>query len=199
MIQTVRLSEIPTQPWRNGGGSTRQLLTWPTPEDWLLRISVASIDHNGPFSEYPGIERWFTVVSGHGVALEFEGTRLDLSADHEPMMFDGADAPDCTLLDGTTQDLNLMVLRKRGHGQMTRVRPGIDWLAASRFRAVYTAGPATLSSADGDSVPLAPGTLAWSTDAVGTRWRLTSGDSASTPSRAWWLAVHPYESDTPVP
>ncbi|MDW3472061.1 HutD family protein [Escherichia coli] len=27
----------PLQPWRNGGGVTRQLLAWPDDENWLLR------------------------------------------------------------------------------------------------------------------------------------------------------------------
>jgi uncharacterized protein len=39
----VRVAEIAPVAWRNGGGVTRELLAWPDPEDWLLRVSVADI------------------------------------------------------------------------------------------------------------------------------------------------------------
>ena len=33
-------------------------------DDWTLRISVADIDADGPFSPFPGITRWFAVLDG---------------------------------------------------------------------------------------------------------------------------------------
>ena len=59
----------PPQPWRNGGGVTRELLAWPDGGDWRVRVSVADIDADGPFSAFPGVERWFAVLEGAGVAL----------------------------------------------------------------------------------------------------------------------------------
>lgn len=30
----IALDTVPRQPWRNGGGSTRELLAWPDATDW---------------------------------------------------------------------------------------------------------------------------------------------------------------------
>ena len=53
-------------PWKNGGGVTRELLRLPagSGDDWTLRISVADIAADGPFSPFPGITRWFAVLTG---------------------------------------------------------------------------------------------------------------------------------------
>jgi hypothetical protein len=36
---------------------------------WIVRVSVADITTDGPFSAYPGVERWFAVLDGGGVEL----------------------------------------------------------------------------------------------------------------------------------
>ena len=53
----VRLDEVNPQPWRNGGGMTRELLAWPEAERWRARVSVADIAEDGPFSPFPGVDR----------------------------------------------------------------------------------------------------------------------------------------------
>ena len=72
-LHTVHVLGVPLQPWRNGGGVARDLLYWPTSgaqADWHVRVSVARIDRDGPFSHYPGVQRCFSVLSGQGVQLE---------------------------------------------------------------------------------------------------------------------------------
>ncbi|MDP3170391.1 MAG: HutD family protein, partial [Polaromonas sp.] len=46
----IPLEDVAPTPWRNGGGVTRELIAWPTPQDWDWRISVAEIEKDGPFS-----------------------------------------------------------------------------------------------------------------------------------------------------
>ena len=58
----VRLDQVTAQPWRNGGGLTRELLAWPGGEDWRLRLSVAQVTQDGPFSQFGGVQRWFSVL-----------------------------------------------------------------------------------------------------------------------------------------
>lgn len=58
----VRVSDVAPQRWRNGGGVTRELLSRPAGNSWQVRVSVADIDADGPFSPFPGVERWFSVV-----------------------------------------------------------------------------------------------------------------------------------------
>ena len=121
-LQRVALDAAAPQPWRNGGGRTRELLSWPSAEGWRLRISVADIEADGPFSAFEGVRRWFAVVEGAGVALAFaDGERICRRGD-APLAFDGAAAPGCRLLDGPTRDLNLMA--RGGAPPQIGVAPG---------------------------------------------------------------------------
>ena len=187
-IHTVSLAQVKPQPWRNGGGVTQELLAWPAATaatlDWQLRISVARIDRDGPFSAYPGVERWFAVVQGEGVVLRFPNRRLMLGAGSEPVRFEGAAAPGCDLLDGPTQDFNLMVRSSAGRGAMVLARGGEEWVSTARWRALFTAEAAKLQIDESDAATLPAGTLAWCAEAGQQRWRLLPGDA---PARAWWL------------
>ncbi len=106
----IRLHEVVPAPWRNGGGSTRELIAWPDARDWTLRFSVADIERDGPFSPYPGVQRDFCVLSGAGVLLLWDdGRKQRLVESSAPLRFDGGDAPYAQLIDGPTRDLNLML------------------------------------------------------------------------------------------
>ena len=188
MMQTQLLARAHEQTWRNGGGSTRELLAWPTPVNWQLRVSVALVRQDGPFSAYPGVQRWFAVLSGDGVLLQRDGQSVMLTPESDPLQFDGATAPECKLLGGATQDLNLMVLQEAGEGRMLQVQPEEEWLSPSAWRAVYTPLAAMLQVDDADAARLAPGTLAWSEHAAHQRWRLRTEGSNAT---AWWLQFSP--------
>lgn len=115
----VSASDAAPVPWKNGGGVTRELLRLPAAatDDWALRISVADIAADGPFSPFPGITRWFAVLAGAGVRLSFADRVLNIRRGDAPLRFAGADAPDCTLLGGATRDLNVMV--RDGAGTIT--------------------------------------------------------------------------------
>ena len=115
----MRLADVAATPWRNGGGVTRELVAWPPEGEWLWRMSVAEVETSGPFSRFDGVQRWFAVLSGAGVALDIDGERHTLTAESSPLAFDGAAPTDCQLLNGATQDFNLMV---RGAGARVAVR-----------------------------------------------------------------------------
>ncbi len=180
-LNLISLAATPPTPWRNGGGTTRELLAWPAAEAWALRLSVATIASSGPFSAWPGVARHFVVLSGAGVDLRWPGHRVILVPGDEPLSFDGAEAPDCRLLDGTTEDLNLMIARGRGGLQVAR--PGQDWQPAAAWRGCFTLDAATLDI-DGRPQALPAGTLAWSTEPG--CWTLQAEGSSRSP-RAWWL------------
>jgi hypothetical protein len=113
-VRTIRFDEVAPQRWRNGGGSTRELLAWPRADAWRLRVSVADVEADGPFSSFPGVERWFAVLDGHGVELTVGGTAHRLAAGSAPLHFSGEAPATCRLLDGPTRDLNLMLRGVRG-------------------------------------------------------------------------------------
>lgn len=110
-MKVVRLADCSETPWRNGGGRTRELLVWPGASDWQVRVSVAEIEADGPFSPYPGIDRWFAVLAGAGVVLTLPQGEVTLRPGSAALAFAGEAAPACRLIDGPTQDLNLMLRR----------------------------------------------------------------------------------------
>ena len=136
---TLHLINVPAvmpQPWRNGGGQTRELLVWPATSPWQLRISRADIDRDGAFSAFDGVTRWFAVLHGSGVTLQFGPTTLALRPGDAALSFDGAQAPDCHLIDGPTQDLNLMAMG--GSSEMTLAQAGVAWDTPHTLRGLYT-------------------------------------------------------------
>lgn len=149
----IRLSLLhgpsqPPQPWKNGGGVTRELFTDRPGDAWRMRISLADITRDGPFSAFPGVQRWFTVVQGAGVRLGFADGERRMTPSSPPLGFDGAAAPDCWLIDGETRDLNLM-LRGGARGGMALAASGRPWAAAAGWRGLFTAAPARLDCGDG--------------------------------------------------
>jgi environmental stress-induced protein Ves len=102
-------------PWKNGGGVTREILRVPpepTAFDW--RLSLASIDTPGPFSSFAGYHRTLVLVRGPGVELDFgQHGRTKLTLAGQMVSFDGAWETNCTLLDGPSNDLNLIVSKER--------------------------------------------------------------------------------------
>jgi uncharacterized protein len=179
-VHTVRLADVAAQPWRNGGGTTRELLAWPPAADWVVRVSVARIDRSGPFSAFPGVERWFVVLDGAGVELSWEGHVAQVSPASTPLRFDGAAPPGCRLLGGATEDLNLMLRGCRG--ALEPAGPGAPWSQPARWRGVFTTTACTLHA--GSRHDLAAGTLAWSDTADHAAWQL---EGTAAPLRAWWL------------
>ena len=180
----VRLHDTPAQPWRNGGGVTHELLAWPTPAPWQLRVSVAHIDRSGPFSPFPGVTRWFTVLDGDGVRLDLPQRSLSLLAGDDPIAFDGEAAPDCHLLGGPTLDLNLMAPRDAGSLHMQRALAGSSVAGPTRWRGLYAAATVLLEI-EGIAEPVQGGTLLWSDSGDAADWQLHHASSGL----AYWMTL----------
>jgi uncharacterized protein len=111
----VCVADIAAVPWRNGGGVTRELLAWPDPQDWSLRVSVADIHASGPFSAYLGVDRWFAVLDGGSVCLNTAGSEPRKLTPSQNVLHEfSGDAPThCTALGPATRDFNIMARRSR--------------------------------------------------------------------------------------
>ncbi len=180
--QIIQAEDLTPQPWRNGGGQTRELLTWPNANDWQLRISRADIERDGPFSAFPGVQRWFAVLEGAGVVLHMPDSPRSLRAGDAPFAFDGSSAPGCTLVAGPTQDLNLMV--QRGHGTMLPVE-ATPWSADFQMRGIYAVQGGCWS--DGaQTLELPAHSLLWIERASQAAWTFTG-------SPAYWIGFTPAE------
>ncbi len=96
-MRLLHPSQVAPEPWANGGGQTRTLLSWSDPRHWGVRISVADVERAGPFSVFPGVERWFAVLDGDGVRLTTAGRApVDVRPTDEAMhAFPGDDTTDC--------------------------------------------------------------------------------------------------------
>lgn len=115
-IERFTRAALPVSPWKNGGGSTREIVSWPpgsTLLDFDWRVSIATIAASGPFSVFPGIDRTIMLLDGDGMRLEGDGVRARLDTPHEPFEFSGDVAVDCTLLGGESADFNVMCRRER--------------------------------------------------------------------------------------
>jgi len=179
--QLAPLAAARPQPWRNGGGVTRELLAWPAAEGWQVRISLADVAADGPFSFFPRVERWFAVLEGEGVKLRLLGREHRVERRSEPFHFDGEAEVRCKLVDGPTRDLNLMALRGRGSMQRVTGAPRLH-CAAPRLVALYAhADPAVVVFGD-DRADVPPATLAW-------RVLDTSGPVQVDARDAMWMEV----------
>lgn len=138
-VRLIPRDEQPLLPWRNGAGSTREILRVGPETGFDWRASVALIDASAPFSAFPGYRRWSCLLDGGPLALAFpEGARVAL----EPRMHAHAyagDPPPVGELDGAFASVfNLIVADPRFDAQLLP-RPlvgsmllfdqaGIDWL-----------------------------------------------------------------------
>lgn len=188
-LHVLRCDEVLATPWRNGAGLARDLLHWPTSADWQLRISVADIDVDSPFSVYADAERWFAVVEGAGVRLHLPDGWHSVVAEGPALHFRGEDAPACELIDGPTRDLNLMCRRGSGAADMQRAEIGVAWNHPARLRALFSADAVTLQTETGESVALAPFTLVWA-EGASSAWRISSFVPQP---RAWWMSFDPQD------
>ena len=103
--RVVRRDEVQPQPWANGGGSTRELLS---AEDGSWRVSLADIEQDGPFSSFPGRRRLLTVVDGVVLALVVDGVEHVVEP-RRPFAFDGAAEVSASLHEGPVRALNVIV------------------------------------------------------------------------------------------
>lgn len=159
--QVVSLEDVEPRPWRNGGGLTRELLAWPHASEWRVRISIADIERDGPFSHFPAAERWFAVLQGKGVQLTVGGGRQQLTPTSDPFCFSGNAQVDCELLDGPTRDFNLMTLP--GAGRLLRVHDDahVGVVRARTLVAGYAPRGGSIAVYDEYVLDLAPETLVW--------------------------------------
>ena len=184
-LAIVHADDVAPSPWKNGSGVTRELLRVPLPgsarDDWLLRISVADIAADGPFSPFNGVTRWFAVLSGQGVDLRWPladggAMRKLVTPRSDPVEFDGARTPDCRLIDGPTRDLNVMV---RGTAARASLRAGCvddgeEHLGDATSFGVFVPEPLTLHGATRQPLALPARTLVWC-------------DARTSETRAWAL------------
>lgn len=72
-------SGVVPAPWRNGGGTTRELASAVSPDGELLwRISVADLDRGAAFSSFPGVDRIIVALGPLRLTVDGEHHRCQV-------------------------------------------------------------------------------------------------------------------------
>jgi len=129
-------------PWKNGGGTTLELAVDPPgatlETGFRWRLSSAEVASSGPFSSFPGIERWLLLLEGEGFDLDF-GSRgqVRLTEPLATIRFSGDWPVTASLVGGPCTDFNVMVDPRR---------------CQARVESFHLASPHTLSWPAGASL-----------------------------------------------
>ncbi len=114
MITLIPAASFSEVPWKNGRGITHDVLVEPVGAGYdasRLRVSIAPITAEGPFSTLPGIERTITLLEPNPLVLLFDdGHELTLEP-FSPVTFDSVLAPMSRLPAGPTRVINVMTAR----------------------------------------------------------------------------------------
>jgi uncharacterized protein len=151
-MRVLRASTYAVRPWKNGGGTTREILSYPEGSDldtFGWRISAANVDVNVdvdvdvdagvPFSRFPGVDRSIALLSGDSMDLcGIEDGPVRITQESAPYSFSGDLVVTASLPNGPVQDLNVMT--RRGHFlhrmQRIRIPAGSVWTFVAATRAV---------------------------------------------------------------
>ena len=129
-MKIIRAIDCRTTRWKNGGGSTTEIAIEPSGaslESFDWRISMAQVASDGPFSEFPGIDRTLAVISGSGLQLSIAGKpAMTLDRGSDPVQFPGDVASSARLLSGEITDLNIMSRRQRFSHRLLRVQKPVS-------------------------------------------------------------------------
>ena len=120
-MEIIRYATLKPQPWRNGGGVTREVAglhsaaaeAGAVPASraqevpWQWRVSIAEVSKAGPFSPFPGMDRVLTVIEGELLLLSVDGVEHPLEK-YRPFRFPGDADSAGALPTGDIRDLNVI-------------------------------------------------------------------------------------------
>lgn len=113
-MQILRAADRVATAWKNGGGITREIASYPPAADlneFGWRLSIAHISKGGPFSVFPEIERQLLVLQGT-LRLAVNGSPEKALDEHSPAeRFSGEMPTRGDPVGGLVTDLNVMTRR----------------------------------------------------------------------------------------
>ena len=102
-----------TMPWRNGLGSTVEVLKHQPEDSFHWRLSMADVTEDGAFSDFSGYDRCLILINGAGLTLTDNKTQTwALKSQLDTAHFKGEDLINARLHDGPIRDFNLMTRRQ---------------------------------------------------------------------------------------
>jgi environmental stress-induced protein Ves len=161
-MEIIRYAELKNEPWRNGGGVTRELASHPqaaSAQDgaWDWRISIAELTKAGDFSPFPGMERVLTVIEGELLLLTVEGEEYPLEK-YRPFRFSGEAAAHGALPTGDIRNLNVITRTGSFKGftsiielSKKRAHPVFEGQLAVLLQGQATVSPGASADDDGET------------------------------------------------
>ncbi|GGD01349.1 HutD/Ves family protein [Undibacterium terreum] len=95
MMTLLPVAARVAKPWKNGGGSTSDILVMPENaglDDFDWRLSIATIGGIGPFSEFKGVDRSLSLLENAGpepLCLLVDEVRFQLDSQNPSLRFSG--------------------------------------------------------------------------------------------------------------
>jgi environmental stress-induced protein Ves len=122
MIKKLNLKDCNEGLWKNGQGKTRQIAIYPheatlEENNFLWRLSSATVMGANTFSEFPGYNRLLIVWKGEGLKLNGEKLLPD-----SPLLFAGEEKIECTLINDEVIDLGLIYDAKKIKARLAVLR-----------------------------------------------------------------------------
>lgn len=116
-LRILRSDSFRVMPWKNGGGTTTELLILPegatVADGFDLRLSRAKVASSGPFSPFPGCDRTLLLLEGEGLRVAQEGGSVfALDRPFEPVAFSGDVPAEGHLGAGPCEDFNVITRRE---------------------------------------------------------------------------------------
>ena len=83
-ITLLRAANRKLVPWKNGAGVTEEVAVCPSGagyDNFLWRLSIATISGESAFSILPGVRRLFSALEGR-LSINIDGQSRDVGPDH---------------------------------------------------------------------------------------------------------------------
>ena len=186
-VERIDLQAIPSQPWKNGAGLTREIAFGGASQvgfDW--RLSIAEVDRDAPFSAFPGIDRCIALLRGAGMRLRSADGRIDhaLTEPLVPFAFPGELPLRATLADGASSDFNVMTRRGAFRSEVRSLRTAAVLSGGDVTLLLCGAGRWAVESVAAGTPPLELGPL------QALLWRAPAGSLAVRPVGAAATLLH---------
>jgi len=140
MIARFRYADLAVSRWRNGGGETREIISFPPGNDRFgWRASIATLAQDGPFSAFPGVDRVITLLHGDPVQLTGPSVQHSLRPE-QPWRFAGELSLEARLQGSISEDFNIMTRRSEWQATVEVVTApvsslhGVAWVLAGAWQ-----------------------------------------------------------------
>lgn len=124
MVRLLSAAGRTPKPWKNGGGTTTDVVVFPPEagiDDFGWRLSIAEVAEEGPFSTFPDIDRSLSVIEGDLELAVAGDAPVRLTPEAGAFPFAGDAPAHGRPVGGMVRDLNLMLRRGTWRGRVDRM------------------------------------------------------------------------------